>query len=105
MRFVYHWYALAGPGPEPRWRWRSGVKRGAKGTGKDPLLALLALAELCGPTFPVWDGSALWSGGQPVARSIGGGHWTLPTAGLGGWLFARWGPTRWGPPCKVSLSV
>lgn len=54
FRFVLLWYAMRGPGPEARWLYRSGVKRGAKGTGKDPLLAVLALAELCGPTRPVW---------------------------------------------------
>lgn len=54
LNFVFWWYALQGAGPEPRWLFRSGVKRGAKGTGKDPLLAVLALAELCGPTRPVY---------------------------------------------------
>jgi hypothetical protein len=58
VRFVLWWYAL---GDGPRWRYRSGVKRGAKGTGKDPLLAVLALAELCGPTRPVWTGKE-WRG-------------------------------------------
>lgn len=61
MRFILWWYALAGAGPVPKWLYRSGVKRGAKGTGKDPLLAILALAELCGPTRPVWDGKQ-WLG-------------------------------------------
>lgn len=60
-RFIYLWYALDGKGPKPRWRWRSAVKRGAKGTGKDPLLAALAIAELCGPTRPVWNGRR-WEG-------------------------------------------
>jgi hypothetical protein len=59
--FLLWWYALADAGPKPRWLYRSGVKRGAKGTGKDPLLAALALSELCGPTFPLWDGHA-WRG-------------------------------------------
>jgi hypothetical protein len=63
IRFVVQWYRLDGPGPVPRWRWRSGVKRGAKGTGKDPLLAALANAELCGPTTPYWDGR-MWHGRQ-----------------------------------------
>lgn len=56
FRFLAVWYALRGPGPRPVWLYRSGVKRGAKGTGKDPLLAVMALAELCGPTRPKWDG-------------------------------------------------
>ena len=37
-----------------------------------------------------------WAAGREVDR---GGHWTRPTAGLGGRLFAQWGSTRWGPPC------
>lgn len=49
-RFVLRWYEITDEG---RWRWRSGVKRGAKGTGKDPFLGALANAELCGPTRPV----------------------------------------------------
>mgnify|MGYP001173897340 CR=1 FL=1 len=58
VNLILWWYALADEAtPErPRWRFRSGVKRGAKGVGKDPLLASLALAEAVGPTFPVWDG-------------------------------------------------
>lgn len=63
VNFIYWWASLADDAtPErPRWRFRSGVKRGAKGTGKDPLLALLALVGLCGPARPVWrDGE--WRG-------------------------------------------
>src|SRR5437868_5044388 len=52
LRFLHLWYSLRGPGPEARWKYRSGVKRGAKGTGKDPLRAVMAIAELCGPTRP-----------------------------------------------------
>lgn len=63
VRFILWWYALdpESPHDSPRWLYSSGVKRGAKGTGKDPLLATLALAELCGPTKPVWNGSR-WKG-------------------------------------------
>ena len=61
VNFMLWWYALAGPGPVPKWLYRSGVRRGAKGTGKDPLMATDALAELCGPTMPVWTGSG-WVG-------------------------------------------
>lgn len=51
-KFLHLWYAVR---PDGRWLYRSGVKRGAKGTGKDPLLAAMALAELCGPTrFDRW---------------------------------------------------
>lgn len=66
LRFVHLWYALRGPGPEAHWLFRSAVKRGAKGTGKDPLQAILALAELCGPVRPVWDPDA--------GRWIGSAH-------------------------------
>jgi hypothetical protein len=67
LRLIHLWYALRDVGPEPRWLYRSGVKRGAKGTGKDPLLAVLALGELCGPTMPVWEGDR-WVGRQhPMA--------------------------------------
>lgn len=45
-RFMHLWYAVDWEG---RWLYRSGVKRGAKGTGKDPFAAALALCELCGP--------------------------------------------------------
>lgn len=45
-RFMHLWYAFDGSG---RWLYRSGCKRGAKGTGKDPFAAALALCELCGP--------------------------------------------------------
>jgi hypothetical protein len=63
VNFILWWAALADDAipDHPRWRFRSGVKRGAKGTGKDPLLALLALLGLCGPARPVWrDGR--WQG-------------------------------------------
>lgn len=63
VNFALWWYALAGPGPTPRWLYRSGVKRGAKGVGKDPLMATIAAAELCGPTMPLWDG-VQWTGVQ-----------------------------------------
>lgn len=53
LNFLFWWYAI-----DPvrrKWLKRSGVRRGAKGTGKDPLLATMALAELCGPTRPVFE--------------------------------------------------
>lgn len=58
-RFLILWYLL---GPGDRWRYRSGVKRGAKGTGKDPFGAALCLIELLGPArFAGWspDGLAM----------------------------------------------
>lgn len=51
-RFLILWYAYD---PETgRWRYRSGVKRGAKGTGKDPMGASWCDAELVGPTHLVY---------------------------------------------------
>jgi hypothetical protein len=47
-RFLILWYAY-----DPitgRWLYRSGVKRGAKGTGKDPFGAAWCLIELLGPS-------------------------------------------------------
>lgn len=64
-RFIYLWYAMD---PKTgRWLYRSGVKRGAKGTGKDPFAAALAHVELCGPCQ--FDG--LDAAGQPVGRERG----------------------------------
>lgn len=46
-RFLHLWYAID---PETgRKLYRSGAKRGAKGTGKDPLAAAMAITEFCGP--------------------------------------------------------
>lgn len=60
-RFLILWYAYD---PENgRYRYRRGVKRGAKGTGKDPFLASVCNAELAGPTQLVWDEDAgEWTG-------------------------------------------
>jgi hypothetical protein len=45
-----------------RWLFRRAVVRRAQGWGKSPLLAIVALAELCGPSrFAGWD-----SDGEPV---------------------------------------
>lgn len=61
-RFLHLWYAV-NPATG-RWLYRSGVKRGAKGTGKDPIAAVVALAEFCGPVQ--WTG--LNSQGRPQAK-------------------------------------
>jgi hypothetical protein len=45
-RFLILWYAVDEWG---RFVYRSGVKRGAKGTGKDPMAAAMCDSELCGP--------------------------------------------------------
>ena len=50
-RFLILWYAHL----DGRWRYRRGVKRGAKGTGKDPFGGALCDIELIGPSHLVWD--------------------------------------------------
>ncbi|WP_312715488.1 terminase [Corynebacterium flavescens] len=46
-RFIHLWYSL--DLEAKRWLYRSGVKRGAKGTGKDPFAAALVILEFAGP--------------------------------------------------------
>lgn len=59
MRFVLWWYAVDDRG---RFSYRKGVLQRMKGWGKDPLLAVLCLVELLGPSrFSHWDDK-----GQPV---------------------------------------
>uniref|UniRef100_UPI003F491D5C terminase n=1 Tax=Nocardia suismassiliense TaxID=2077092 RepID=UPI003F491D5C len=59
-RFLILWYAYDEGG---RWRYRSGVKRGAKGTGKDPMAAAMCDIELVGRTQLVWDAdTSRWTG-------------------------------------------
>jgi hypothetical protein len=48
--FLRQWYSVR---PDLRWVYRSGVKRGAKGTGKDPFGGAWANTELCAPVRPV----------------------------------------------------
>ncbi len=62
QRFLIMWYSY-----DPRtgrWRWRRGVKRGAKGTGKDPFGAALCDIELVGPCHLQIDSSSPtgWTG-------------------------------------------
>lgn len=45
-KFIVLWYSLS---DSHRWWYRSGVMRLAKGSGKDPFLAAIALAEMIGP--------------------------------------------------------
>lgn len=67
-RFLVLWYAF-----DPatgRWIWRRGVRRGAKGTGKDPFGAAWCLCELLGPTRLVYQGGR-WVGvphGMPLVQ-------------------------------------
>ena len=46
LAFLLRWYAVDRNG---RFIYRRGVKRGAKGTGKDPFAAAVCMAELSGP--------------------------------------------------------
>jgi hypothetical protein len=46
LRFLAWWYAVDHKG---RWLFNHGVRRRAKGSGKSPFAAVLALAEFCGP--------------------------------------------------------
>ncbi|MFJ6680579.1 terminase [Streptomyces werraensis] len=62
LRFVLHWYAVDENG---RFKHRKGVLQRMKGWGKDPLLAVLCLVELVGPSrFSHWD-----ENGDPVGVS------------------------------------
>lgn len=64
-RFLILWYHVDESG---RFTFRSGVKRGAKGTGKDPMAAAMCNTELCGPVeFHGWDEET----GRPVGRARG----------------------------------
>lgn len=60
-RFLILWYAL---GSDGRWLYRSGVKRGAKGTGKDPMGGAICNTELAGPVE-----LAGWVDGEPIGRA------------------------------------
>lgn len=65
-RFLHLWYAVERTDEPPYFRWvyRSGVKRSAKGSGKDPLGAAWCLTELCGPVVVVdWRDDGLPVGG------------------------------------------
>lgn len=65
QRFLILWYAVDRSG---RFRFRRGVKRGAKGTGKDPFAAAIAACELLGPVeLDDWDART----GRPVGRRRG----------------------------------
>lgn len=69
-RFLLHWYALDDDGG---FVYRHGVRRLAKGSGKSPFAAYMALVEWCGPVrFNGWDsrddqGNLL---GKPVSMPL-----------------------------------
>ena len=60
-KFLHLWYAVR---PDGRWLYRSGVKRGAKGTGKDPMQAAMALIAAKGPV----ELDGFTDDGTPVGR-------------------------------------
>lgn len=69
VRFLLWWYALDDGG---EFLFRHGVRRLAKGSGKSPSAAFMALCEFCGPVrFSHWDprvpGGAV---GKPVAMPL-----------------------------------
>ncbi len=60
-RFLLWWYAVDENGV---FAYRAGILRRLKGWGKDPLVAAMSLAELCGPVaFSHWD-----EFGRPVGK-------------------------------------
>lgn len=66
IRFLLLWYGLDENG---NWLYRRGIRRLAKGSGKSPFAALMALLELCAPVrLDYWDpdvpGGAV---GKPVS--------------------------------------
>lgn len=64
-RFLILWYFVT---PEGRFGYRSGIKRGAKGTGKDPMAGAMCNTELCGPVEVFdWDDKS----GRPLGRPRG----------------------------------
>lgn len=64
-RFLILWYALDEDG---RFIYRSGVKRGAKGTGKDPMAGAMCNTELVGDVeLHDWDDKT----GRPIGRPRG----------------------------------
>lgn len=64
-RFLILWYHVS---PDGRFNYRSGIFRGAKGTGKDPTAAAMCDCELVGPVeFYDWDEKT----DRPVGRRRG----------------------------------
>ena len=59
-RFLILWYSVRWDGDRWKWRYRSGVERKAKGAGKDPFAAAMALGELCGPVMPAGKPGSLF---------------------------------------------
>lgn len=69
IRFFLHWYGLDESG---EWLYRRGVRRLAKGSGKSPFAAVMALVELCAPVRLLdWDdGVPGGCVGKPVSMPL-----------------------------------
>lgn len=69
LDFLLWWYALDEHG---FWLYQHAVRRLAKGAGKSPMAAVLALIELCAPVrFSHWDASVHGGAvGKPVAMPL-----------------------------------
>jgi hypothetical protein len=66
-RFLLWWYAVDETG---RFIYRAGILRRLKGWGKDPLVAAMSLAELCGPVvFSHFDKKTGRAVGKPQASA------------------------------------
>ncbi|GAA4104593.1 hypothetical protein [Streptomyces hundungensis] len=71
LKFVLWFYAI---NPDGTWKYAAGTLRRAKGWGKTPLLAALAIVEFIGPCrFSHWDET-----GMPVGKRV-----PLPVVQLG----------------------
>lgn len=84
LRFVLWWYAVDERG---RFNYRTGVLQRMKGWGKDPLLAVISLVELVGPSRPAVDPETGYifrhQGGPLMGLPIGKAHpqaWVQVTA-------------------------
>ena len=70
IRFLVWWYAVDADNHPVRYTFRNAVLRRLKGWGKDPLVAAMALAELCGPVhFDRWATAEDVEQGQ--AKNVG----------------------------------
>lgn len=69
VRFLLWWYAVDADGV---WLFRRGVRRLAKGSGKSPFAAVMALVELCAPVrFDRFDAARMGGcRGRPVSMPL-----------------------------------
>lgn len=67
LEFLLWWYAVDSDG---RWLFNHGVRRLAKGSGKSPFAAVLALIEFCAPVRPVQLADPKLVAGGLVGRAV-----------------------------------